>query len=48
MALKCGFRFWIISSLGVCASDAYNLPMVEYQMELLCEGPPVRATMMMR
>jgi hypothetical protein len=46
--LKSGFKFWIISSLGVQASDASHLPMVGYLLELLCEGALIGATMMIR
>jgi hypothetical protein len=46
--LKFGFRFWTNLSLGVWASNASDLPMVGYLMELFCEGAPARATMMMR
>jgi hypothetical protein len=48
MALKSRFRFWIITSLGVWASDTSDLPMVGYRLELLCEGPPTGATLMIR
>jgi hypothetical protein len=46
--LKSEFRFWIILSLGIQASDASDLPMVGYLLELFCEGAPAEATMMMR
>jgi hypothetical protein len=48
MALKSVFRFWIIPSLDVRASDASDLLMMGYQLELLCEGSPAGATMMIR
>jgi hypothetical protein len=47
-ALKSGFKFWANLSLRVQASDASDLPMVEYLLELLCEGAPVGATIMIR
>jgi hypothetical protein len=47
-ALKFGFRFQIIPSLGVRASDASDLLMVGSRLELLCEGPLGEATMMIR
>jgi hypothetical protein len=46
--MKSRFIFWIIPSLDVRALDASDLPMMGYQLELLCEGPPARATMMIR
>jgi hypothetical protein len=46
--LKFGFRFQIIPSLGVRASDASDLLMVGSRLELLCEGPLGEATMMIR
>jgi hypothetical protein len=46
--LKSLFKFRTNLSLGVRASDASDLPMVGYLLELLCEGAPVGATMMMR
>jgi hypothetical protein len=46
--LKSGFRFQIIPSLGVWVSDASDLLMVGYLLELLCEGAPVGAIMMIR
>jgi hypothetical protein len=48
MALKSGFRFWANLLLGVRASDAFNLLMIEYMLELFCKGAPTGATMMMR
>jgi hypothetical protein len=48
MALISRFRFWIIPSLGVQASDAYDIPMVGYLLELLCDGSPFGATIKMR
>jgi hypothetical protein len=48
MALMSGFRFRIFLSLGVRASDASDLLMVGYLLELFYEGPPAGATMMMR
>jgi hypothetical protein len=47
-ALKSGFKFWANLSLRVQASDASDLLMVEYLLELLCEGAPVGATIMIR
>jgi hypothetical protein len=46
--LKSGFRFWIIPSLDVQASNASDLPMVGCLLDLLCEGAPTGATMMIR
>jgi hypothetical protein len=46
--LKSEFRFWIIPSLVIRASDAFDLPMMEYRLELFCDGAPVGATMMIR
>jgi hypothetical protein len=46
--LKFGFRFWTNLSLGVRASDAFDLSMVGYLLELFYEGAPIGATMMMR
>jgi hypothetical protein len=34
-ALKSEFRFWTKPTLGVRASDAFDLPMVGYLLELL-------------
>jgi hypothetical protein len=47
-ALKSKFRFRANLSLGVWTSDASDLLMVGYLLELFCEGAPVGATMMMR
>jgi hypothetical protein len=44
MALKSGFRFQIIPLLGIRASDASDLSMVGYQLELLCDGSPAGET----
>jgi hypothetical protein len=38
--LKFKFRFWVIPSLDVRASDASDHLMVGYLLELLCEGAP--------
>jgi hypothetical protein len=48
MALKSEFRFWIILSLGVWASDASDLPMVGCLLELLWDGALAEATIMIR
>jgi hypothetical protein len=48
MALKSKFRFWIILSLGVRASNASELPMIGYLLELFYEESPAGATIMMR
>jgi hypothetical protein len=48
MALKSEFRFWANLSLGVQASNASDLLMVGYLLELFYEGNLARATMMMR
>jgi hypothetical protein len=48
MALKPGFRFWANLSLSVQASDAFDLSMVGYLLEMFCEGAPIGANMMMR
>jgi hypothetical protein len=42
-ALESRFKFWIIPLLGVRASDASDLPMVGYLLELLCDGSLARA-----
>jgi hypothetical protein len=47
MALKSGFKFRIIPSSDVRASDASDLPMVGYLLELCCEGPLAGASMIM-
>jgi hypothetical protein len=41
MALKSGFRFQIIASLGVQASDVFDLLMVGYQLELFFSRVPI-------
>jgi hypothetical protein len=46
--LKSGFRFWTSLALGVWASDAFDLPMVGYLLELLCDGSSLGATMQIR
>jgi hypothetical protein len=46
--LKSGFRFQIILSLAIWASDTSDLLMVGYLVELLCDGAPTGATMMIR
>jgi hypothetical protein len=46
--LKFGFRLWANLSLGVQASDTFDLLMVGYLLELFYEGAPAGATMMMR
>jgi hypothetical protein len=46
--LMSGFKFQIIPSLGVQASDASDLPMVGYLLELLCDDALAGATMMIR
>jgi hypothetical protein len=46
--LKSGFRFRGNLSLCVRTTDASELPMVGYLLELFCEGTPAEATMMMR
>jgi hypothetical protein len=46
--LKSGFRLQVNLLLGVRASDASDLPMIGYLLELFCKGAPVGATMMMR
>jgi hypothetical protein len=46
--LKSEFRFWANLSLGIRASDTFDLPIVGYLLELFCEGAPTGATMMMR
>jgi hypothetical protein len=38
----------VILSLDIRASDASDLLMVGYQLELLCEGPPAGAIMTIR
>jgi hypothetical protein len=40
MTLKFRFKFQIMPALGVRASDASDLPMVGYLLELLCDGSP--------
>jgi hypothetical protein len=47
-ALKSGFRFRTIQSLDVRASDASDLLMVGYLLELFYDGAPIGATRMMR
>jgi hypothetical protein len=46
--LKSGFKFWIKPPLGVQASDASNLLMVGYLLEVLFNRSPFRATMQIR
>jgi hypothetical protein len=48
MVLMSEFIFRIILTLGVHASDASDLIIVGYLLELLCDGSPVEATMMIR
>jgi hypothetical protein len=43
--MKYGFRFWISPTLGVRASDASDLLMVGYLLELLCDVSSLGATM---
>jgi hypothetical protein len=46
--LKSKFRFWIKPPLSVQTSDASDLPMVGYLLELLCDQSPFGATMQIR
>jgi hypothetical protein len=46
--LKSRFRFRANVSLGVRASNASDLPMIGYLLELFCKGALAGATMMMR
>jgi hypothetical protein len=48
MVLMSEFRFRILLTLGVHASDASDLIIVEYLLELLCDGSLVEATVMIR
>jgi hypothetical protein len=48
MVLKSRFRFQTKTALGVRASDASDLPMVVYLLELLCDRSPFGATIRMR
>jgi hypothetical protein len=47
-ALKFGFRFRANPVLGVWASDAFDLPIVGYQLELLWDRSLFGATIRMR
>jgi hypothetical protein len=47
-ALKSGFKFWTKPPLGVQVSDASDLPMVEYLLEVLFDRSPLGATMQKR
>jgi hypothetical protein len=45
IALKSGLRFRAKPPLGVRASDAFDLPLVGYLLEVLLDRSPFRATM---
>jgi hypothetical protein len=47
-ALKFEFRFQTKSPLGVRASDIFDLSIVGYLLELLCDRSPFGATMHIR
>jgi hypothetical protein len=47
-ALKSGFKFRTKPPLGVQVSDASDLPMVEYLLEVLFDRSPLGATMQKR
>jgi hypothetical protein len=46
--LKSGYKFQTKPPLGVRASDASDLSMVGYLLELLCDRSPFGATIRMR
>jgi hypothetical protein len=46
--LKSGFKFRTKPSLGVQVSDASDLPMVGYLLEVLFDRSPLEATMQIR
>jgi hypothetical protein len=46
--LKSGYKFQTKPPLGVRASDASDLSMVGYLLELLCDQSPFGATIRMR
>jgi hypothetical protein len=46
--LKFEFKFWTKPPLGVRASDASDLPMVGYLLEVLFDRSPFEATMQIR
>jgi hypothetical protein len=46
--LKSRFKFWTKPLLSVQASDASDLLMVRYLLELLCDRSPFGATMQIR
>jgi hypothetical protein len=48
IALKSRFRLRIILVFGIRASDASDLPMMGYLLELLCDGSLTGAIIMMR
>jgi hypothetical protein len=47
-ALKSGYKFQTKPPLGVRTSDASDLSMVGYLLELLCDRSPFGATIRMR